>query len=390
MRARRICVVTGSRAEYGLLYWLLDGLRADPETELRLLVTGTHLAERFGHTVDAIEADGFAVDVRVGLDLDDDSRLGTCRALGQAVGGMAEALEVLAPDIVVVQGDRFEMLAAAQAALVLGIPVAHTHGGESTEGTMDDAIRHAITKMAHLHFVAAEAYARRVVQMGEAPERVFTVGAPGLDAVARLDFMSRTELEDDLGFDLGGLCLVVTYHPATLGARPPAAAAAELVAALDGVHGARMVFTGVNADPDNRAVETVLRDYAEAHPERARLVASLGQQRYLSLVRHAGAVVGNSSSGIVEAPALGTPTVNVGPRQDGRLRAASVIDCAEQRADIRRAVERAVSPAFRLGLAGMVPPYGGAGASQAILDALKAVSLEGLLEKRFHDLEAAR
>jgi len=386
---RRICVVTGSRAEYGLLCRLLEEIEADPGLELQLVVTGAHLAPAHGLTWRAIAEDGFPIAAKVDMGLAGDSAADIARAMGRGIAGMGEAVARLRPHIVVVLGDRFEILAAVAAVLVAAVPVAHIHGGEVTEGAFDDAIRHAITKMAHLHFVAAEPYRRRVIQMGEDPGRVFTVGAPGLDGVARTAFMSRAALEADLGFALGEGFLLVTYHPATLGGRPPAEAAGELLAALDAFPERRVLFTGVNADPGRDAVARAVTEYAAARPERVRAVDSLGRRRYLSALKHCAAVAGNSSSGLIEAPAVGTPTVNVGGRQAGRLRAASVIDCAEDRDAVAAALRRALDPAFMAAAADVPSPYGEPGASARIKAILKDVPLEGLVAKGFCDLAEA-
>ncbi len=375
---RKVCVVTGGRAEYGLLYWLLREIEADPGLELQLVATGMHLAERFGMTVRVIEDDGFAIAARVEMLEDGDAPLDIARSMGRGVAGMAEAFVRLAPDIVVVLGDRFEILAAATAATVLGVPLAHIHGGEITEGAIDDAMRHAITKMSHLHFTAAEPYRRRVIRMGEAPQRVFNVGAIGLDNIERLELVERPALDKELDFDLGEGFFVVTYHPQTLG-NPRGVG--ELLAALDAFPGHRLLFTGVNADPGNRAITRAIADYVAKHPERARRFVSLGQLRYLSALKHCQVVIGNSSSGLIEAPALGVPTVNIGDRQKGRLRAASVIDCPDRRGDIRAAIERALSR----GVQDAATPFGRGGVSGRIVEVLRTADLDGISIKRFAD-----
>ncbi|MEI7605828.1 MAG: UDP-N-acetylglucosamine 2-epimerase [Rhodospirillaceae bacterium] len=386
-RPRQICVVTGSRADYGLLYWLMRDIDADPLLSLRVVVTGSHLSARFGMTVDHIERDGFSIAARVPLPLDDDSRPGMSRATALALAGCTEALAALSPDLVVVLGDRFEILGAAQAALLLGIPLAHIHGGEVTEGMLDDSIRHALTKMAALHFVSAAPYRRRVIQMGESPDRVFLTGAPGLDHIRRTPLLERPELEAELGFRLsGGPVLLVTYHPPTL-CEDAGALTGELVSALGALPAACIVITGVNADPNNRPIRERLDAFAAAHPDSVLLSQSLGQRNYLSLMRLADAVVGNSSSGIIEAPAFGVPTINIGPRQAGRLRAVSVIDCAEDAAAIAEALARGLSPAFRAALPPDASVHGHGGAAQQIVAVLRACDTEALRTKRFHDLQ---
>jgi UDP-hydrolysing UDP-N-acetyl-D-glucosamine 2-epimerase len=381
--------VTGARAEYGLLYWLLKEIADDPDLTLQVVVTGMHLAPRFGLTWRAIEDDGFKIDAKVDIDLGDDSARAVARSLGLGTIGMGEAFERLKPDIVVVHGDRFEILAAAQAALLARLPVAHIRGGELTEGALDDAMRHAITKMAHLHFTASEAYSARVVQLGEDPARVFTVGALGLEGVFHTPPMSRDALERSLGFPLGETTFLVTYHPATLGQIEPAQAVDELIAALDRFDNATIIFTGVNADPGHDAIAKRIGDYVARRPGPTHYVESLGQPRYLALMRASAVVVGNSSSGIVEAPALKVPTVNLGDRQKGRLRAPSVIDCAETRNAIQGAIAQALDLEFRARLTETVSPYGAGDAAQKIKTILKQTDFAGIVVKRFFNLSPA-
>ncbi len=389
MPRREICVVTGSRADYGLLFWLMKEIEADPDLALRLVVTGAHLDEKFGGTVDGIERDGFTIDARVPMDLGDDTQSGIARAMGAELAPMTAAFEALDPHIVVLQGDRYEILIAAVAAMLAGRPVAHTHGGESTLGAMDDAMRHAITKMSHLHFTAAEDYRRRIIQMGEAPERVFTTGALGLDGIERLDLLSREDLEHSLRHDLGDKYFLVTYHPATLGQGDGLAGTGELLAALDRFPEYRVVITGVNADPGHGSIRRRLAQYADDNRDRVFAHQNLGQLRYLSAMKHCAAVIGNSSSGLIEAPALAVPTVNLGDRQGDRLSAPSVIPSAERRDEIAAAVEKALSPQFADAMANGESPYGGPGAAARIRDILKRHPLEGILKKRFFDLKAA-
>ena len=302
-------------------------MQADPCIDLQLLVSGSHLAPEFGETWRQITADGFAIDAQVDMCLSSDEPVAVAKSMALGLAGFAEALDRLKPDLLVVLGDRYEALAAAEAAMLLRVPIAHIHGGEATEGAIDDSIRHAITKMAHLHFAAAELYRERILQLGEAPERVFTVGAPGLDHIDNTKLIDRRELERELGFQFGDRNLLVTYHPATLDPASPAAAVRRLLDALDRMPEVRVIMTKSNADVGGRAINAAIDDYASQRPGRVLAVSSLGQQRYLSVMAQVDAVVGNSSSGIIEAPAMGKPTVNIGPRQQGRVRAPSVIDC---------------------------------------------------------------
>lgn len=385
---RKVCVVTGSRAEYGLLRHLMQAIDDGPGMTLQTVVTGSHLEARFGHTVDAIIADSFAVAERVPLGLDDDSTLGAVDALTRAIGGLARAYARLAPDIVVVLGDRFEIFGAAQAAMLSRRPLAHIHGGEVTVGALDDAMRHAITKMANMHFVASADYRRRVIQLGEDPELVFDVGALACDCVAAVPKMTRAEIETEIGFKLGEKYFVVTYQPVTLADNRDGAGIDELLAALDAFPDYRVVLTGVNADPGNRRIHAAVTAYQAARTERVFFTHSLGERLYLNALRHCSAVVGNSSSGILEAPLFRVPTINIGDRQEGRLRAPSVIDCTEAQADIAAAIRRSQEAAHTATCRSFAYPFGGPGASARIADHLGAVDLARLGRKHFFDLPA--
>lgn len=383
---RRICIVTGSRAEYGLLRPVIDGVLADPALELQLVATGMHLSSEFGSTWREIEADGIPIAARVEMLLGSDTAVGVTKSTGLGMIGFADAFARLEPDIVVLLGDRFEILAAATAALLAAIPVAHLHGGETTEGAFDEAIRHAVTKMAQLHFVAARPYRDRVIQLGEAPERVFEVGGLGVDAIARIARMSRHELEADLGVDLAQRSLLITFHPVTLDAGSAEHQLHALLAALDDCEaGTTLIFTMPNADTGGRALRAIVEDYVAGRPD-AHAFTSLGQRRYLSLLGEVDGVVGNSSSGLAEAPSFGIGTVNIGDRQAGRLKASSVIDCDPTRDGIAQALRRLRDADFVASLADTVNPYGRGGAGPAIVDVLRTVSLDGLVKKRFHDL----
>jgi UDP-hydrolysing UDP-N-acetyl-D-glucosamine 2-epimerase len=383
---RRICVVSGSRAEYGLLYWLMREIEQAGDLDLQLVITAMHLEDAFGRTVDYIRREGLRIDAEVPMQLTSDAPVAIAKSTGLGTAGLAEAFDRLRPDIVVLLGDRFETLAAATAASLLRIPVAHIHGGEISEGAIDDAFRHAITKLSHLHFVAAEPFRQRVIQMGEDPARVFTVGTPGLDNFLRLELPDRATLAQRLGIALDRQMFLVTYHPASLEG-DPLPALEELLAALDRFPDASLVFTKANADAGGRAINDRLERYVMSRPDRAVLVASLGQSCYLAALKEAAVVVGNSSSGLIEAPAAGTPTVNLGARQQGRARASSVIDCAERRDDIADVIRKALDPAMRAVAAKDDPPYGRPGdAAGAILKVLRTAPLEGILLKKFHDL----
>lgn len=388
---RRIAVVTGTRAEYGLLSGVLARLAGDPRVALEVVVTGAHLSPRFGRTVETIRADGFAIAAEVPCLAAGDRPLDVARAVGAGTAGLAEAFDRLRPDLVVVLGDRYEILAAAQAALLLGIPLAHLHGGEVTQGAIDDSIRHAVTKMASLHCVAADACRDRVIQLGEDPARVFVTGAPGVEQALTLPRPGLDELNQALGLPLADPLLLVTYHPVTRRPGDEERAARALTGALDRFPAARVVITGVNADAGHAAITRVMEDWVAVNPHRASLHASLGQRRYFGVMARAAAVIGNSSSGLIEAPALGVPTVDLGDRQQGRPRAASVIACEETAEAIAAALTRALEPAFRTAAAVAQPPYGrGTGTAAAIAGILATHPLAGLTQKPFHDLGERR
>jgi GDP/UDP-N,N'-diacetylbacillosamine 2-epimerase (hydrolysing) len=382
---RTICVVTGTRAEYGLLRWVMEGVRDRDGLALQLVVTGAHLAPEFGSTFHEIERDGFRIDAKVELLLSSDSGTGIAKAMGLGLIGFADVLRDLQPDIMLVLGDRFEILAAVAAALSLQIPVAHIHGGEVTSGAIDDAMRHAITKMSHLHFVAAEPYRRRVVQLGETPARVHLVGGLGVDNVSRLPLLDRAALEVSLGVSLAARNLLVTFHPVTAGEQSSDAQMSALLEALAPLAETRLLFTMPNADAGGRALAAQVRHFVDTH-DNACLFTSLGQVRYLSCLRVVDGVVGNSSSGLLEAPSLSTPAINIGDRQQGRLKAASVIDCAATREAISAAIDVLYSPAFRATLPGVLNPYGDGGASERVVDVLASADLTGITRKMFHDL----
>ncbi len=388
-RPRRIAAVTGSRADYGLLRHTLQGIEQAPDLQLQLLVTGSHLSAHHGLTVREIEHDELPIAARIDMGLDGDDALASARAAARALEGIGEALDRLRPDLLLLLGDRYEILAAAQAATLLRLPIVHLHGGERSEGAFDDAIRHALSKLAHVHCVAAEPYAHRLRQMGEEAWRIHVVGATGLDALARVEPMDRATLEAEIGWRLGEINFLVTLHPETLSDTPPEAQARPLLAALAHFPEARVLITGSNADPAGRALSAVLRTHAEAHPERFAYHDSLGSRRYLNLLREVDVVIGNSSSGIIEAPAAGCAVVDIGDRQKNRLRAPAVIDCAAEASAIRHAIETALSPAHRALAARRVTPYGTPGAAERILCVLRETPLEDLLHKQFVDLPGA-
>ncbi|MDE2166818.1 MAG: UDP-N-acetylglucosamine 2-epimerase (hydrolyzing) [Alphaproteobacteria bacterium] len=386
MNRRKIAVVTGSRADYGLLSNIMDSIRKSSKLTLQILVTGMHLDDKFGATWRQIEADGFVVDRKVPSGIAGSRPADIGRAMGKTLSGFADAFETSPPDIALVLGDRFEIFCAVAAALPFNIPVAHIHGGEQTQGSIDDCFRNAISKMAHLHFVATPLYGKRVIQMGESPDRVHVVGAPGLDALARIKFLGRAELERAIGLPLRPPVLLATYHPVTV---EPERIGARVAAFLDGLARSdvgTIVFTGVNADTGHDEVIRRIQAFVAARRDRAVYRVSLGQQLYLSLAKLSDAIVGNSSSGIIEMPSLGVPVVNVGDRQSGRVKARSIIDCEETADAVASAIRQALTPEFRSLAQRTENPYGAPGAPARIVTVLERVDLAGLARKKFHDL----
>lgn len=386
MSRRKICVVTGSRADYGLLYWVMRGIADSGAFELQVAVTGMHLSPAFGDTWRQIEQDGFPVSARVESLLAGDTATSVTKSVGLGVVGFADALERLMPDLLLVLGDRFEILAAVQAALFARIPVAHLCGGDVTEGAFDESIRHAITKMAHLHFPTNAQAARRLAAMGEDPARIFTVGSTGLDRISKLAFADRDAFFASAGMAPRRRNLLVVFHPTTLGVRGAAEEAGELLAALSSLgEDVGLLLTGANADTEGQRLNDRLRQFAQSTPG-AVFHLSLGSERYLNALKHVDAIVGNSSSGLYEAPSLGLPAVNIGDRQKGRLRAASVVDCEPQARAIAQAIERALA----MGRPAVANPYGDGNAAPAILQVLQQCpDFAALLRKPFHEAEAS-
>lgn len=382
---RRIAVFTGSRAEYGLLHGLLRSIVRSSSLELQVIAAAMHFAPEFGATWSEIESDGFAIDARIEMLLASDSPVGVLKSMGLGVIGMADALDRLRPDALVVLGDRFETLAAAQSALVLGIPLVHLHGGEITEGAYDDAFRHAITKFATWHFTATEDYRRRVIQLGESPDRVINCGALGLDRMLLTAPVPWTELCTSLKFELREPYFLATYHPATYSDEDPVASVRAMLAALERFPDYQVVWTYPNADNGGRAIIAALHDYAAGVPSRFLVMPSLGSRRYLTILMHAAAVIGNSSSGIIEAPSLGVPTVDIGSRQRGRIAARSVLHASADEASILGTLHSALSPEHRAIATRRDNPYGEGHAADCIIRVLETADLNR--RKRFHDLE---
>ena len=382
---KKICVVTGSRAEYGLLRWVMEGIRDSSKLELQVIATGMHLSPEFGLTYREIEKDGFHIDIKVEMLLSSDTPVGITKSMGIGMIGFADALNELKPDLMLVLGDRYEIFAASSSAMVARIPIAHLHGGEATEGVIDEPIRHSITKMSQLHFVSAKEYQQRVIQLGEQPNKVFCVGGLGVDSINKLKLLDKTRLEESLGFKFGIKNLLVTFHPVTLEAGIVSKQMHELLAALENLEKVHIVFTMPNADTDGRVIFNMIEKFV-SNNQNSKAFTSLGQIRYLSCLNHVDGVIGNSSSGLLEVPTFKIGTINIGDRQKGRLKADSVIDCNPIEQSISNAIRKLYSEKFQQKLAHVKNHYGSGGASAAIVEILNEVSLDGILKKEFYNI----
>ena len=381
---KKIAVFTATRAEYGLLYWLLKDINEDKDLILQLLVSGTHLSPEFGETYKQIEIDGFNINEKVEILLSSDSPVGVAKSMGLGLLGFSEALNRLDPDLLIILGDRFEALAAAQTAMILRIPILHIHGGEITEGAYDDAIRHAITKLSSLHATSTKEYRNRVIQLGESPDRVFNVGALGLDYLTHGEFLSVIELSDSLNFSITKPYFVLTYHPVTLADESQEKTLNNILAALDNFQETQVIITYPNSDDGGRRLITIIEDYAANRKDKALVVPSLGQKRYLSALKHSVAVIGNSSSGIIEAPSLCVPSINIGSRQKGRISAKSVVHCDTDYHSIFKEITNALNIKKSGVNLKFDNPYFNGGASKKILNIIKNESFEVI--KSFFDI----
>lgn len=385
---RKICVITGTRAEFGLLSRLMRLIQQSDQTTLQVVATNMHLSERYGNTYREIEDAGFSIDYKVPM-LDEsgkDDSTATLKAMSRALEGFAAAYDALRPELIVVLGDRYEIFAAAEAALIKQIPVAHIHGGELTFGAYDDAIRHSITKMSHLHFTSTEEYRKRVIQLGEQPQSVFYVGALGVENIKHLQLISKEELEQNLQFEITDPTILVTYHPVTLSESNPLNDIVALFEVLDEYPELHVIFTMPNSDTGGQVIAEAIDRYAEKHSDRVRAYKSLGMRRYLSVMKYCKAVIGNSSSGILEAPSFHIPTLNIGSRQDGRITSESVYNCTTDKNSISAGLEYILSPEFRAIAANAKNPYEKEGTAQAIFDVISICSLDGILQKKFYDV----
>lgn len=385
---RRICVVTGSRAEYGLLNRLIRMIADSPLTELKLIATNMHLSPLFGETYKEIEADGFTIDKKVPIleDTAPDNSEATLKAMSKAISGLSEAFSELKPDLVLILGDRYEILSAAIAAMIHKIPIAHIGGGNVTEGAYDDAIRHSITKMSHLHFVSTDVYRRRVIQLGELPERVFNVGSIGIENILRSPLMTEEELEKSLNFKVNRSTLLVTYHPVTLSADNVEKDIDAFLSVLDERKDLRIIFTMPNSDTGGHIIMEKINQFVQDHNDRACAFKSLGYKRYLSTMKYAGAVVGNSSSGVVEAPSFHIPTLDIGDRQKGRIAADSVYHCSPDAESIKAGLSYIFSDEFQEVVKESKNPYEKPDIVKSIFDVISTYPLEGIIKKPFYNL----
>jgi GDP/UDP-N,N'-diacetylbacillosamine 2-epimerase (hydrolysing) len=384
---KKICIATGTRAEYGLLKPLIDKVYKADDLELQLAVTGMHLSTEFGLTYHEIEEDGYPIAAKIEMLLGSDTPVGITKSMGLALIGFADFFEDYKPDIVVILGDRYEMLMVASAAMVAKIPIAHIHGGERTEGAMDEAIRHSISKMSQLHFTSTEEYRRRVIQLGEQPCNVYNVGSLGIENIEMVNLMGKEELEQNLGFQFTDKTLMVTYHPVTLDGISTEQQFQNLLQVIDKHEDISVIFTKANADTNGRIINQMIDEFVHKNDARCVEFTSLGMLRYLSSLQYCSAVVGNSSSGIIEVPAFGIPTVNIGDRQKGRVHPESVIDCGNSSSEMEEALQKALSVAFRKKAAGCANPYEGKETSEKIIGIIKESLNKGInLKKEFYDL----
>jgi len=383
---RKICVVTGTRAEYGLLRWVMEGIHNSPLLDLQLVVTGMHLSPEFGLTVNEIKSDGFVADRCVEMLVSSDTPTGITKSMGLGLTGFADVMADLEPDLVLLLGDRYEIMVAAISAMIARVPLAHLHGGEATEGSIDEAIRHSITKMSHLHFVATEEYKNRVIQLGEQPGTIFKVGGLGIDSICNLKLLDRSTLEESLGIQLKEKNLLITFHPVTLESNSSQFQMAELLAALNDLEDTYLIFTMPNSDTDGRVMFQQIEKFVSER-NNASVYTSLGQLKYLSCIAQVDAVIGNSSSGLIEVPSFKKATINIGDRQRGRMKAISIIDCLPEYSDIHDAIEKIYTDEFQQKVKSSINPYGEGGASESIVEILESVNLDDIVKKSFYDIK---
>jgi len=382
---RKVCVVTGTRAEYGLLFWLMKDIQADSELELQVIVTGMHLSPEFGLTYKEVEKD-FIIDKKIEILLSSDTSVGISKSMGLAQISFAESLDELKPDILVVLGDRYEIFSAVSTAMISRIPIAHLHGGESTEGAFDESIRHSITKMSHIHFTATEQYKNRVIQLGENPSTVFNVGGLGIDNIKKLKLLDKEEFEKSIDFKLNKKNILVTFHPVTLESSTASEQFKNLLDAIDMLEETNIIFTKANSDTDGRIINSMIDEYVSKNTFKSVCFTSLGQVRYLSALQYVDAMVGNSSSGLLEVPSFKIGTINIGDRQKGRIMADNIINCIPDVKSIEASFTKLYSSDFHEILQNVSNPYGNGGASKRIIDIIRKTDLSEILKKSFYDL----
>jgi len=387
MIKRKICVITGTRADYGLLYWLMKEIDAEKNLELQIIVTGMHLSENFGNTYQQIEKDGFIIDKKVDISLISDTELAISKSMGIGMIGFAKAFNELHPDLIVVLGDRFEIFSAVSVAMVARIPIAHLHGGEATEGLIDESIRHSITKMSHLHFAAMDEYRKRIIQLGEQPDRVFNVGGLGIDNINKLKLLSKADFERIIKFKLGEKNILVTFHPVTLEERTSETQFQELLDSISKLNNTKIIFTKANSDTFGGIINSMIDDYV-AKNNNAICFESMGQINYLSTLQFMDVVLGNSSSGLLEAPSFKIGTIDIGDRQKGRIKANSIITCLPIKESIDSALVKVYSREFQEIINNVVNPYGTGGASKKIVEIIKATNLDNIIKKSFYNLKS--
>jgi GDP/UDP-N,N'-diacetylbacillosamine 2-epimerase (hydrolysing) len=385
MKLKKICVFTGTRAEYGLLYWLIKAIQDDELLDLQLVASGMHMSPEFGLTYKQIEKDGFFINKKIEILLSSDSAIGISKSIGLGVISFAECLDELKPDILIVLGDRFEVFSVVTAAMINRIPVAHFHGGESTEGLIDEPIRHSVTKMTHLHFTSTEFYRNRVIQLGEQPDTVFNVGALGIESINKLKLLNRKDFELSINRPLSKLNVLVTFHPVTLESSSTEVQFKELLTSLDILEECLIIFTKANADTDSRIINSLIDEYVLKNPQKAIAFTSLGQLRYLSALQYVDMVVGNSSSGLLEAPSFKIPTINIGDRQRGRVKGDTIIDCCPESGSINDAIKKAISKEFKESIHQSKNPYGEGNPSESVIEILKKAELKNIIKKKFYN-----
>jgi len=386
MTKRKICIVTGSRADYGLLYWLIKEVNCDQNLELQLIVTGMHLSVEFGSTYKEIEKD-FKIDKKIDMHLSSDTTEGISRSMGIAQKSFSEAYNELKPDIIVVLGDRYEIFSAASAAMISRIPLAHIHGGETTEGTIDEAIRHSITKMSHLHFTAIEEYSKRVIQLGENPSKVFKVGGMGVENIHRLTLLPKKDFEKLINFKLNIKNILVTFHPVTLEKNTSKKQFSEILETIDDLKNTNIIFTKTNSDADGKIINLMIDKYTSKNQNKSIAITSMGQHNFLSALQYMDFIIGNSSSGLLEAPSFKIATINIGDRQKGRIKAKSVIDSFPNKKSIKDAIKKAYSKEFQNLLKNVKNPYGDGYPSKKIIKILKSIPIDDLLKKSFFNVK---